>query len=282
MTRLEDFPLLTSPNDDSTKFCQWVTDNFDFNEDTLIGKNTTHTMGIISCISPKSDFGSYLKIPRKQTTPTELLQIAERSISLKTYKPLPVSMLSEVKLVSVQENLLPLDQFLFMDNLWLYSTLFTKQPPKWQGFMSQVVDGHFECKRVVFNPMVSLNPEPNLLVKEQARSAGMCCATLTFNQPLYLKANKIRYDSGNEFKSIYLRLGGFHQLMSFLGAGCKLFEVGGIEEIWSNVYKKNSIPKMIEGKTYSKCLRACLLTDVALHITLLHTDIESISKKEDK
>ena len=95
--------------------------------------------------------------------------------------------------------------------------------------MSQEVDGHFACT-TVFNSMVPLNPETNeslysimLFAKEQARLAGMCCA-LTFDQPLYLKANKIKYDSGNEFKSIYLRLGGFQQLMSFLGSGCKLFK----------------------------------------------------------
>ena len=79
-----------------------------------------------------------------------------------------------------------------------------------------------------------------------------------------------------------MRLDGFYQLMSFLGAGCKLFEGGGIEEIWCTVYPKKSIPKMIEGKAYAKCLRACLLTDAALHLTLLHTDIDSTSKKEDE
>ena len=70
--------------------------------------------------------------------------------------------------------------------------------------------------------------------------------------------------------------------MSFLGAGCKLFEGGGIEEIWCAVYAKKSIPKIIEEKAYAKCLRACLLTDAALHLTLLHTDIESTLKKEDE
>ena len=199
VTRSEDFLRLISLNDDSTRFFQWVAHNFDFNEDTLTGKNTTRTTGIISWIIPKSDFGSYLKIPRRQTNPTELLQIAERSISLTPYKLPLVSMLSEVKLVSVQENLLPLDQFLLMDTLWLYSTLFTTQPPNREGFISQVVDGHFECTTVVFNPMVLLNQETNesvystmLFLKEQVRSAGMCCATLTFDQPLYLKANKIK------------------------------------------------------------------------------------------
>lgn len=137
--------------------------------------------------------------------------------------------------------------------------------------------------------MVPLNPETSksvystkFFVNEQARSAGVCCATLTFDQPLQLNGNKIKYDSGNEFKSIYPRLSGFHQLMSFLGAGCKLFEGGGVEEIWCTVYAKKSIPKMIEGKAYAKCLRACLLADAALYLTLIHTDIESTLKREDK
>ena len=45
---------------------------------------------------------------------------------------------------------------------------------------------------------------------------------------------------------------------------------------------KKSIPKMIEGKAYAKCLRVCLLKDAALNLTLLHTDIESTSKNEDE
>ena len=45
---------------------------------------------------------------------------------------------------------------------------------------------------------------------------------------------------------------------------------------------KKSLPKMTEGRAYAKCLRACLLTDVAFHLTLLHTDIKKTSKKEDK
>ena len=95
--------------------------------------------------------------------------------------------------------------------------------------MSQVVDSHFECTTVVLNPMVPLNPEKNepvyskmLFIKEQARSAGMCCATLTFGKPLYLEVNKIKYGTGDEFESIYVRLGGFHQLRHFweLAASC--------------------------------------------------------------
>jgi len=82
----------------------------------------------------------------------------------------------------------------------------------------------------------------------------------------------IKTNNGDEFKSIHLRLGGFHQLMSFLGTIGKLYEGSGIENVWESVYAKKSIPKMLTGKAYSKCLRACLLTDVALHAALLQSN----------
>ena len=57
--------------------------------------------------------------------------------------------------------------------------------------------------------------------------------------------------------------------MSFMGAAYKLMQDAGLKEIWSTVYKENSFSKMLKGKSYSRCLRACLLTDTALHFTLL-------------
>ena len=112
--------------------------------------------------------------------------------------------------------------------------------------MSDIVYGHLECSSVIFNPMV--NPETNEAVystmtfaKQQAKSMGMCCGALTFDQPLYLRANHIKYENYLEFKDLHIRLDGFHQLMSFLGAGCKLFEGAGLEELWGEVYARKTI-----------------------------------------
>ena len=53
------------------------------------------------------------------------------------------------------------------------------------------MDGHVECSSVIINPMGPLNPETNeaicstmRFVKEQASKMGVCCAALTFDQPL--------------------------------------------------------------------------------------------------
>ena len=68
--------------------------------------------------------------------------------------------------------------------------------------------------------------------------------------------------------------------MSFMGAGCKLMQDVGLREVWSTVYKENSVPKMLEGKAYSCCLRACLLTDTAQHFSLLSGNDHSQENEE--
>ena len=51
---------------------------------------------------------------------------------------------------------------------------------------------------------------------------------------------------------LLLRVGGFHQLMSFMGAGCKLVEEPGLDGLWVTVYDKNSLSKMMDRTTYTK------------------------------
>ena len=56
----------------------------------------------------------------------------------------------------------------------------------------------------------------------------------------------------------------------------------GLKKVWSTVYKENSLPKMLEGKAYSRCLRACLLTDTALHFTLLSGNDHTQENEENQ
>ena len=56
----------------------------------------------------------------------------------------------------------------------------------------------------------------------------------------------------------------------------------GLKEVWSTVYKEKSLPKILEGKAYSRCLRACLITDTALHFTLLSGNDHSQENEENQ
>ena len=169
-----------------------------------------------------------------------------------------------------------------IDTLWLFSSYFVPNPPMWQGFMSTTADDTPECPAVVFNPMIPLNPNTDdcvystmSYIREQATKAGKCCAVMTFDQPLYARAVNLQLDYWDKFHKIFLRIGGFHQLVSFLGASCKRMEGSGLEKLLESVYAKNSIPKMMEGKAYTRTLRALLLLDCALHHIMSKTFIEN-------
>lgn len=257
-------------------FCQWVADNFDYNEDTLTGHDTTHVMGVITCQTPRTTDQKGEVIPRRNVTAAEIVSAGDFGDIIRPYKPPATNKMADVNIKAVNPVQVPITRFEHMDTLWLCSSLLHHNPPNWQGFMSKVEVGTCQSTAVIYNPMIPLNPQTNeavystmAFVLGQAKKMGMCCATLTLDQPLYLKAYKIKQDNLSEFQKINIRLGGFHQLMSFLGAIGKLMEGSGLEDLWTTVYARNSLPKMIEGKAYTKALRACLLADAALHLILV-------------
>ena len=75
---------------------------------------------------------------------------------------------------------------------------------------------------------------------------------VTFDQQLYLKAMDIV-----EAKNIkaFIRLGGFHQLMSFLGSIGTLMEGSGLRKALETVYAPVTVGHMFTGKAYSCAIR---------------------------
>ena len=162
-----------------------------------------------------------------------------------------------------------------------------KNAPNWHCFMANIIHGKHLPAQVKYHPNIPLDPSSYdavystmSFVKQEIKQKRICCTSLTFDLPLFWKASEIKADKSPEFDCIHLKLGGFHQLMSFMGAGCKLMQDAGLKEVWSTVYKENSLPKMLEGKAYSSCLRACLLTDTALHFALLSGNDHSQENEE--
>ena len=94
-------------------------------------------------------------------------------------------------------------------------------------------------------------------VKQQIKQNRICCTSLTFYLPLFWKAPEFKVDKSPEFDRIYLKLGGFQKLMSFMGAGSKLMQDAGLKEVCPTIYKENSLPKMLNRTSYSCSLRGC-------------------------
>ena len=268
-------------NDHNT-FVQWSADNVDHNIVTLTGKGTFHGMGIISmsdnCTNTKtikrldnkiksSDFGKLHDIRIHQYLGSSSKGLA--ALKYETIKHLskPLVMPREIS----------------YDLLWHMSRLFRREAtPNWSGFMQDTVKEKKPVSKstVTFLPIIDLNPNDEhciystlLFVMEEAKRLRIAVPCVTFDQPLWLKACGIVEESG---LGIVVRLGGFHTLMSYLGAIGKVMKGSGIEELFNEVYAENTIQHIISGKAISRALRAHLLAESALVSMLMETVIEDV------
>ena len=74
-------------------------------------------------------------------------------------------------------------------------------------------------------------------------------------------------DSDSHLQSLVLRLGNFHTQMSFLGCIGHLMGGTGLQEAFELVYAENAVVYILNGKAYSRAVRAHLM-DAALSATL--------------
>ena len=112
------------------------------------------------------------------------------------------------------------------DVLWYISRTLKSLCPSWSGTMQMIHTGDFPGQSsFLFLPMIDLDPgdlsciySTLQYISSHARRHNVS-TVVTFHQPLWLKAVTL-WASDNAISSI-INLGGFHRIMSFLGAiGC--------------------------------------------------------------
>ena len=64
--------------------------------------------------------------------------------------------------------------------------------------------------------------------------------------------------------NVVVRLGGFHQLMSFLGSIGFLMDGSGLRDTLETVYAPLTVGHMFTGKAYARALRGHLLASSAM------------------
>ncbi|CAG9773585.1 unnamed protein product [Ceutorhynchus assimilis] len=147
--------------------------------------------------------------------------------------------------------------------------------PNWNGVMSLVLEGTkpFEKSKIVALPFTNLSPTgPSTIctalefaLSETRKNHQQTCI-VTFDQPLFQKASEIVYA---EEMPIILRLGGFHLLMSFMGAVGFIMTGSGLEDLWAQIYARVTVSHMVAGHAYSRAIRAHFLTHWALTILIM-------------
>ena len=118
--------------------------------------------------------------------------------------------------------------------------------------------------------MKHVNTPHNRFVIQQAKKLQQSTATITFDQPLWLKAMGMKKE---ENMDIVIRLGGFHTMMSFLGTIDTMMSGSGIEQLFSEIYAENSVLRIMAGKAVPRTLRRHFLVESALTSITLETVI---------
>ena len=106
-------------------------------------------------------------------------------------------------------------------------------------------------------------------VVEQSKNNKLPTPSITFDQPLYVKAYEIAMSNKIE---IFVRLGGFHQLMSFLRSiGSRALET---------VYVPLTVGYMMTGKVYTRAVRGHMMSASAVLSLLLEEFWDSLTTDE--
>ena len=146
-----------------------------------------------------------------------------------------------------------------------------------------VYGNKFGKLRIVVLPFINLD-RGNLctlytalcFVQSEVDSRGIKFCPVTFDQPLHVKVVEIVESSHDLKHKLFIRLGGFHLLMSYLGSIGTIMDGGGLELLWEQVYASNSVSHMMTVHAYSRALRAHFLTSSAL-VSFLINSLKPIS-----
>ena len=271
--------------DKQHSYIQFIYDNVDHNVATLDGHNTFRAMGRVKCVTPANAVHEEAPILRTEKVSTEMLE--PHGLTKVTVYPLPrvfgYSFLTAENLETVIQEPESARTGKQVDFLWIWNSWLQKSPvPGWNEFMDTVYNNisSYNTSEILPLPFVNLDPSnPSTIytcllhAAEEGEKVGQSKTVVTFDQPLYAKACEmvLAAEPNSPLSHLIIRLGGFHLLKSFLGAIGNIMAGSGFEQLWETIYEKNTIPHMMSGHAYARCLRAHFLTQQALGILLLES-----------
>ena len=275
------FVVSGEPEYNLQSFTQFVFDNADFTVATLTSHDTFHAMGGIAAVTPSGN-----STPRTLQRNTQLPAMEEMgqfsTVPLRIYRKPSQSAMKSVIIGPLEppvEEPTNLKSAKLLDTLWATNFVLGVSPvlcPFWSGVMQLSVRGE-DCdkSRIEILPFVNQDPsQPNTIYSAlyfaqkliDHHNLGTC--PVTFDQPLYIKATGI-VASVTDLPNIFIRIGGFHLTMSYMGSLGFIMAGSGLESMWETVYAPNSIPHMQTGHAYARALRAHILSAAVITSLLL-------------
>lgn len=273
----EEQPMYNEP------YLQYVFDNCDHNTATIDGLNSFHCMGGIAIFTPYSSVSYDFTIKKQKRLPNSNDLPNKGTLQLETYNPPMESKGLQSIIVKdlLTENKINMEiKFDEIDFFFLFCHHASNF--NFQGFKAYMTDlygyesyvkSRIICLPFVHNPPTDYDTIFTVLSYTQKKCIEFKQKKIvvSFDQSLYIKAREIiaKYSNTSELDRVIVRLGGFHLIMSFMGAIGYIMNGSGIKSILSLIYAPNSTDNILDGHFYNRAIRAYILLNTALANHLL-------------
>lgn len=280
---------------DSTKgLTQVIVDNFDADIHSANGKLSTHSLGMI-VIQPGNSINGMkdehtikrLKYSQRATKVAgEPLCYLPGGFQQKPDMPALSSDTDSDLNQSLNAQEISVNRAKDLDFQFLKDVVADAPCPEHNGYNSQISrkQGHSVSKRsnIVYLPLIDNPPaDPRTIMtsmlkaKKVSEDAGQEYAVFTADQQLYKVAVNILWQYPDMFRNFYIRLGGMHLLMNFVGSVGTLMSNSGLEDILSSTF--GGVQKMLNGKKFPGNLRALrILTEELLRPVIYEKEPEDM------
>ena len=161
----------------------------------------------------------------------------------------------------------------YSKDAYYFSQLKSVHPIEWSGLnaLSErgMIDVHKPKTLCVFGPLIDSPPShPDTVLSTMEyldhtlKSLGMVEVHLKLDMQLYIVACLIKWNDPIRWRSIILRPGMMHTLMSFIGTIGYTMKATGIDELVGSAF--GGIPNILNGKAWPKSMRAFRMIVAAL------------------
>ena len=268
-------------SDSSNGLIQIIADNFDADISSPNGKLSTHALAMIAIQPSEGQSQEKGEECIRRITKQEMSQQlpADDNLLNITYNCSKKPDMIAVPYPKVSKRMTKLQQVANTraeenDLQFLRDVVSVENCPEYNGFNTRLCreQGHSikPKTKVVYLPLMDSSPsDPATMMssivkaKNITAEAGQEYVVYTADQQLYRVALHLTWDNPDICDNVFLRLGGMHFLMSYIGCIGSLMAETGLEEVLSEQF--GGVKKMMMGKKFPENVRAFrLLLEVLL------------------
>lgn len=251
-------------------------DNFDLNEQTIDGNNTTHCMAIVvfQKHNDNRDFvqsnisreGSYsLNAEELDFHFQNILKFNNPPDRPKPSPFKPIVLNREEDNISKKTNL-----------AWTLFRYFKYDTPffNWSSYNNIISENKIDVSDIFYLPFLNNPPTEYdtiytsmVRLLQLAKKLNQSHIVITADLAIYSKAREILWNNPPDLKgNVTLMLGGMHLNMAYIASIGYIFGDGGLTSILTetDIYAQNTCKMMLEGKQYSRAIRGLTLAADAL------------------